>query len=94
MNLVRIKNNQGADEANVNNTSYRIHPDSAFYVPPDVAEQLCNDGRSGFFRAPDHRAAPGTVSVDQIESMIAGLGPGRLKTALNAAILSLQMKAT
>ena len=94
MNLVRLKNNQFADEANINNVSYRIYPDGLFYTPPDVAEQLCNDGRSGFVRAPDHRAAPGTVSEEQIISMIAGLEPGRLKQALSAALLSLQLKVT
>ena len=94
MNLVRLKNAQFADEANLNNTSYRIHPDGAFYVPPDVADQLCGDGRSGFYRAPDHRAAPGTVSEEQVVSMIAGLEPSPFKEALHEALNELRMKVT
>jgi hypothetical protein len=94
VNLVRLKNAQFSDEANVNNVSYRPHPDGAFYVPEDVAEALCGDGRSGFYRAPDHRAPVGSVSEEQVESMIAGLEPGRLKQALSAALVGLSLKAT
>lgn len=50
---------------------------------------LCNDGRSGFYRAPDHSAPVGSVSYEQIQSMIAGLEPGPLKQALYAALTSL-----
>ena len=94
MNLIRLKNSQFADEINYANVSYRIHPDGAFYVPEDVAHALCGDGRSGFYRAPDHRAAVGSVSDEQVESMIAGFEPGKLKTALVAAITALKLKVT
>jgi hypothetical protein len=83
---VRVTNAFGADECNVSCRLYRIHPDGAFYVPEDVAEQLVNDGRSGFVRAPDHRAPVGSVSLAQVESLIHGLDEGRAKALLMQAL--------
>jgi hypothetical protein len=48
--LVALKNNRGADEANVHCVSYPRQPDGTFLMPEDVALQLLGVP-AGFYRA-------------------------------------------
>jgi len=94
--VIRCRNHQGADEANWGGVSYKIHPDKCFYIDAPAADHLCGDGRSGFFPATPSEFHPpaGSVSLSECESMILGLAPGRPKTALLAALLSLDLLVT
>jgi hypothetical protein len=51
--LVRLKNLQGADEANIDGVSYRPMPDGSWLIPRQHLQHLAHTG--GFFEAPFRR---------------------------------------
>jgi hypothetical protein len=64
MSDVVLKNNRGADEANVNCKSYPRHNDGCFFVPEDVAQALLASP-AGFYRpAPDDHPTLETTTMD------------------------------
>jgi hypothetical protein len=63
--LVRLKNLQGADEANCDGFSYRPMPDGSWLIPRRHLEHLTHVG--GYFEAPFTRHS------DAIESALSSL---------------------
>ena len=82
----RLRNSRGADEANFDGVSHKIHSDGFFYAPADVAQRLIGGG-TGFYRAaPDEHPDAGSVSVEEIADMVFGLEDGPLRAALIQAL--------
>jgi hypothetical protein len=83
--LVRLKNNRGADEANVCGKSFPRHSDSLFYVDEETAQKL--EGRGGFCRvAHDERPEAGTASLEEVIDTIFALDLGPIRFALLATL--------
>jgi hypothetical protein len=61
--LVRLRNSQGADEANIEGHSFPRQPDGTFIVPEDVALQLLGVP-AGFFRATPDQPPTRKLSMD------------------------------
>jgi hypothetical protein len=62
--LVALKNNRGADEANVDCVSYPRQPDGTFLMPEDVAQSLLALP-AGFYRAaPDDDRPTRQMTMD------------------------------
>jgi hypothetical protein len=81
--LVRLTNNQGADEANLENHSFKVRPDNCFIVPRHIADILTSDGHSGFVEHADDES-----TVAQIKLLASILQDRTLANSINSAILS------
>lgn len=83
---VRLRNSQGADEANVNGVSYPRRSDGYFYVPEEVAQRLTSTP-SGFFRAEDNdRPKAGTAPLEEVVDTVFALEEGPTRDALIAVL--------
>jgi hypothetical protein len=83
--LIRMKNNQGADELNVAGQSIRRDRHGAFWVPRrHVTKELRNIG--GFYEESYPTKAE---SLQAVAEDIAHMKPGPEKTKLEAALVSL-----
>jgi hypothetical protein len=81
----RLKNSCGADEANLEGQSYKIHSDGFFYLPDAAAQKL--EGHGGFFRpASDERPEVGSISLAEAIDAVFALDPGPLRAALIATL--------
>jgi hypothetical protein len=89
--FVRILDDR-SDTINVASVQYTKQPDSAFYMLPEHADSLLSDEKSGAVRGPDDYASPTSCPPGLIMSLIRGMTPGRLKTALLAASVSSAMQ--
>jgi hypothetical protein len=84
--MVRLKNNRGADEANDSGVAYKIHSDGCFFVPESVAQRLLASP-AGFYRPrPDERPEAGTASIEEAVDTIFALEPGPIRAALLTAL--------
>jgi hypothetical protein len=90
---VRILDSGGADTINIGTTQYTKQSDGAFYLAREHAESLLSANNSGAVRAPLDYAAPTGAPVGLVESLIRGMAPGEVKTALLVALTSLSLKA-
>jgi hypothetical protein len=86
--LVRLTNNQGADEANLENHSFKIRPDGSFIVPKHIGDILTSDGHSGFVEHADDES-----TVREIQLLTSVLQDQAMRTAIGAAIISRQLLA-
>jgi hypothetical protein len=87
--MTRLTNNQGSDEANFENHSFRARPDGAFIVPKHVADILTNDGHSGFVEHADDEA-----TVREIRLLCSVLQDRTTANAILAGITSRSMLST
>jgi hypothetical protein len=87
--LARLVSHQGSDEINNGGTLYRVRPDGGFIVPRSVADLMLSLPVAGFVEKYDE-----AVQLREIKTLIAVLPPGAVKTALNAALTSLELKVT
>jgi hypothetical protein len=89
---IRVLDGFGADTINVGSVAYTRQADGAFYMAPEHADSLLSDGKCGACRAPENYASPTSAPAGLVESLIRGMAPSRLKTALLAASISSAMQ--
>jgi hypothetical protein len=92
MACVRILDAFGADTINIRSTCYTKMPDGAFYLTPEDADCSLADCKSGAYRAPGDYTSPVAVPIELVESLVRGLAPCDVKTALVAALDGMSLK--
>jgi hypothetical protein len=79
--LIRCRNAQGADEANINGKSYRPHLDGSWLLPLDDAPGLEHVG--GFFREPAPVHEPDIeAAADALAEALKDADPQTVREAL------------
>jgi hypothetical protein len=89
---VRVLDSGGADTINIESVQYARMSDGAFYIEKSHADELIGHPGSGAYLAPSDYASPTSAPEGLVMSLIRGMAPSRLKTALLAASVSSAMQ--